>query len=318
MAAQPFLRYRADLRTMAFLCIYAGLVVGQWVTAPTGPLAVLLVVFTCLFSWLAAVTAHNVVHSPVFMRRWANRIFQVWVTLSYGFPISEYVPGHNLSHHRFMQERQDVMRTTKVRFRWNFLNAVFFFFSVAPGVTLGNYHYRKLMKERLPRWNQQLNIEIALVWGIKFITLALDWEKSLLYVWLPHLFAVWGITSVNFVQHDGCDQDHDVNHSRNFVGKFFNWVTFNNGFHGMHHIEPGLHWSLLPEAHAKRLHPTIHPALEQKSLAIYLFKTFIYPGQRLRYDGKPVVLPPNEGDLDWAVRMDSVPPEQLGAAGTNA
>ncbi len=312
------LRYRADWRTFFFLCVYAAMVIVGWNLEPTGLLLVAWVVGTCWWSWVAAVIAHNTVHSPVFSRRWANRIFQVWVTCSYGFPVSEYVPGHNLSHHKFTQQREDVMRTTKVNFKWNLLNGLFFFFAVAPGVTVGNYRYKALMKEKLPQWNEQLFIEICCTWGIKAALFLVDWKKALLFVLVPHLFAVWGITSVNFIQHDGCDMEHPVNHSRNFVGRFFNWFTLNNGFHGIHHDQPGLHWSLTPAAHAERFAPTLHPELAQKSLAVYLFKTFIFPGKRVTFDGKPVVVKGEGPDHDWvkASRPETVPLEDLGAAGT--
>src|SRR5687768_16622113 len=105
------LRYRADVRTLGFLAAYAVLVTGQWLIAPSGPIGWLLIALTCALSWICAVIAHNTVHSPVFRTRALNKAFQVWVSLSYGFPISDYVPGHNLSHHRYMQRREDVMRT---------------------------------------------------------------------------------------------------------------------------------------------------------------------------------------------------------------
>ena len=82
-------------------------------------------------------------------------------------------------------------------------------------------------------------------------------------------------------------------------GKFFNWFHFNNGFHGMHHLEAGLHWSLLPQKHAELIAPHVHPALEQKSLAIYLLRTFVFETRRLRYDGAPLVLPEEGEDEDW-------------------
>lgn len=46
----------------------------------------------------------------------------VILTLSYGHPSSSYVPGHNLSHHKYTQTTKDFMRTSKVKYRWNFLN----------------------------------------------------------------------------------------------------------------------------------------------------------------------------------------------------
>lgn len=295
------LRNRADLRTLFFLSNYTVLFTVLWVWNPSGPVLWLLTALLCFTSWQAAVIAHNVVHCPVFTRRWMNKAFQVWVTCCYGFPISEYLPGHNLSHHRYAQRREDVMRTTKVRFQWNLLNLLTFFFVVGPGVTLGNYRFKQKMKGRIAEWHRQLLLEIVVVWGIKAAALAIDWRKGLLFVLLPHLGAVWGITTVNYLQHEGTDPDHPVNHSRNFVGRLFNWFHVNNGFHGMHHLEPNLHWSELPAAHAAKVAPTLHPALAQKSLAVYLFRTFVWPGRRQMYDGRPVVLPPREQDtdLDW-------------------
>ncbi|HET6338316.1 MAG TPA: fatty acid desaturase [Polyangiales bacterium] len=301
------LRYRADLRTLGFLVSYAVLVVGQWVYAPSGILGVSLIVLTCMLSWICAVVAHNTVHSPMFKQRWLNKAFQVWVSLSYGFPISDYVPGHNLSHHRFTQQREDVMRTTRVNFRWNLLNFLLFMPAVTPGILRGNATFKRVMGERAAPWKRQLLIEGIVVWTVKIGLLILDWQKALLYVVLPHLVANWGIVSVNFVQHDGCDPDHPYNHSRNFVGKFFNWWTLNNGYHTIHHDIPGKHWSLLPAAHAERIAPHIDPALDQPSLFLYVFRTVIYPGKRLRYDGTPLVVTAEGPDREWIKPTDAVP-----------
>lgn len=297
------LRFRADVRTLGILCAYAALVVAQWVLAPGGVLAVALFLATCFTSWLCAVIAHNTVHTPVFTKRWMNKVFQVWVSLSYGFPISDYIPGHNLSHHRYMQLRQDVMRTSKVNFRWNLLNALFFMPAVTPGILRGNKLYRSLMGPKARAWKRQLFLEILIVWSVTFGLAALDWKKTLVYFFIPHLFANFGIVVINFFQHDGCDETHPVNHSRNFVGPVLNYLALNNGYHGIHHEIPGLHWSLAPAAHAEKYHPTIHPALEQPSLPVYLFKTFVYPGKRVTFDGKPVVVR-REEDLDWVQPSD--------------
>jgi fatty acid desaturase len=301
-----------------FLLAFAALSAGGWVLDPGGLLGVVWVAVTCISSWMCAIIAHNTVHCPVFKRRWMNRLFQIWVSLSYGFPISEYVPGHNLSHHRYMQHREDVMRTTKVNTGWNLLNFLVFFFAVAPGVTAGNYRYVAAMKKRLPAWHRQLQVEIAAVWGTKLALLLIDWRKALLFYIVPHAFAVWGITTVNFLQHDGADAEHPVNHSRNFVGRVFNWFTLNNGYHGIHHEQPGLHWSLTPQAHAERMHPTIHPALEQGSLGAYFFRAFLYPGKRVTFDGKPVVIVDEGPDADWVAVTNLVTAEELGAVASGS
>ena len=137
----------------------------------------------------------------------------------------------------------------------------------------------------------------------------------LLYVFIPHNYAAWGIIGINYIQHDGTDQHHPYNHSRNFVGKFVNWWTFNNGFHGYHHEKAALHWSKLPEAHFKHYSPHIHPNLELKSLLLYCFSAYIFPGKRVDYLGKPLVLPPEAPDTEWIPKMDELPNGvSLGAA----
>ena len=299
------LRYRADIRTLGILGTYAVLFVAGWVLWPSGPLLWAWVVVLSGSSWLCAVVAHNTVHCPVFTKRWMNRAFQVWVSLSYGFPISEYIPGHNLSHHRYTQMREDVMRTTKVRFRWNLLNLLFFFPAVTPAILRGNARFKRLRGEKATAWRRQFLLESVVVWGVKVGLLLLDWRKALLLMVVPHLFANFGIVTINLFWHDGCDAEHPVNHSRNFVGPLLNFLSVNNGYHGMHHIEPGLHWSLLPKAHAERVRPELHPALEQPSLPAYLFRTFIYPGKRIRYDGSPLMVTDTGPDRDWVQPSDA-------------
>lgn len=293
------LRHSADRRTIAFIAAYFVLLPTAWhvwdqaAVAGKGALVAVL----CVWCWLNAVITHNTIHCPMWRSKRLNRVTQLVLSLSYGFPVSEFKPGHNLSHHRYTQTPLDGMRTSKLRYRWNLLNLLLFFAHVGPGVTATNAAYVRATPNK--SWKRQLAVETVLSWTFKGALVALAWQKGLALVVLPHFFAVWGITTVNLIQHDGCDAHHPFNHSRNFVGRAFNWLTFNNGFHGMHHMQPELHWSLLPAAHAEQLGPFIDPRLDRSSLAVYLFEAFVYPGRRLRYDGQPVVLPPAEPDQSW-------------------
>lgn len=309
------LRYRADIKTLCFVAIYFGLVAVQWVYAPAELyLAIPLLVLTCWFSFFGAVATHNTVHCPVFHQRWLNRAFQVVLTLTYGHPVSAYVPGHNLSHHKHTQSRRDVMRTSKTRFRWNLLNGLFFMSRVGKDVFIADMRYFKAMYRRNPPWFRQMILESTIFLGSMGALLVLDWKKFLLYVLIPHQYAAWGIITMNLLQHDGCDEKSEWNHSRNFVGKLVNWWTYNNGFHTIHHMEPGLHWSLLPEAHKERVAPHIHPNLDQSSLLAYLFRTFGWPGKRLRYDGAPLELPEEGPDEEWIPSPKETPEDvSLGA-----
>ncbi len=294
------LRYRADLRTLAFIATYFVAVALAWQLPLGRSLAVAFAVgFLCWISWINAVITHNVIHLPMWRSRALNKVTRAVLSLTYGFPVNEYVPGHNLSHHRYVQQRRDVMRTTKVRYGWNALNILSFFPAVAFDVMKANAKYVAFAKDARKDWFAERGVQVYIAWGVKIALLLLDWKKALLFVFVPHLGAVWGVTTVNYLWHDGCDAAHPYNHSRNFIGKFFNWFHFNNGFHGMHHMEPGLHWSLLPARHAELIAPYVHPALEQRSLTVYLLRTFVLETRRLTFDGQPLVLPPEGEDEDW-------------------
>jgi fatty acid desaturase len=157
---------------------------------------------------------------------------------------------------------------------------------------------RKMKKEK-PRWYRQYMLENILLNATKIALVIIDWKLFLLVVVIPHQYAAWGIVGTNYWQHEGCDEHHPYNHSRNFTGKLLNFFAFNNGYHGMHHLRPGLHWSLLPQYHKKYITPHIHPNLDQKSLFVYCWKAYIWPGKRVDYLGNPVVLKPKEKDRDW-------------------
>jgi fatty acid desaturase len=313
------LRYRADRRTIFFVTLYF-LVIGAlwmfvdpaWIADPSRFWIVLLPLpVACLLSFMGAVATHNAVHSPVFEKRWQNKIFQIVLTLTYGHPVSAYVPGHNLSHHKHTQSRRDVMRTTKARFRWNLLNGLLFPILVGRGIMQGEGRYFRAMKHRLPRWYRQYRVEFYLFWAVQIALFVVDWQKALLFWLVPHLYAQWGIVTMNVLQHDGCDAESQYNHSRNFVGRLVNWWTYNNGYHSIHHDHPGLHWSLAPEAHAREYSPHIHPNLEQKSLLAYIFRTFLL-NRREAYDGTPYVLPEEGPDEEWIPRPEETR-DELGA-----
>lgn len=294
------LRYQADLRPLFFNLVYFALVIVAFSPAVTLGLnaGLLILVPLCVTAFQGAVQTHNAIHSPIFKSRPLNKLYQVVLTLIYGHPVSSYVPGHNLSHHKHTQSRKDVMRTTKARFRYHLLNLFFFFFCVAPSIMRADSMYIREMRAKHPRWFRQMLFELTSLWVVTVGLFVLDWRKAIVFWIVPHIWAQWGIVTMNILQHDGCDGESEYNHSRNFVSKAMNFWAFNNGFHTVHHEQPGLHWSLLPEQHARTVAGKIHPALDQQSFFLYIVRTFVL-SNRETYDGKPLVLPEEGPDEDW-------------------
>jgi fatty acid desaturase len=103
----------------------------------------------------------------------------------------------------------------------------------------------------------------------------LDFWSALFFIVIPQLYGARSILRINLIQHDGCDTTSDWNHSRNFVGRAFNWIMCNNGFHTIHHNRAGMHWSELDAAHAREVVPRIDPSLDEPSMVGYLARTYL-------------------------------------------
>jgi len=305
----PLLKYSADRRTLAFIAVYTVLVAAGF--ALWDVLAWwqhgLLMGATCLFAFFNAVIVHNIVHCPVFRHKPLNRWFQYVVSVAYGHPVSAFVRGHNLSHHMHTQTRKDVMRTSKARFKWHLLNQLLYFFVIIPDINQANQSYARKMRTERPEWFWQFVREWIAVFAVMGLLLVINWQAFIVYFLLPHGYGAWGIVGINFIQHDGTDRDHAFNHSRNFVGKTINWWAFNNGFHGLHHHKPRMHWSLLPEVHAAEVAPYIDPRLDQTSLIAYCWTTYIWPGKRTTFDGKPFFPEPAGEDDNWIPGRNETP-----------
>lgn len=304
------LRYRADIRTLIFIALYYVLAYGGFflfdyfyetsfwtVLVPTCVLA-------SVICFCVAVIIHNTVHAPIFVKKSHNKVMQYVLSFAYGYSVSAFVPGHNFSHHKEMQTAKDTMRTTKARFRWHLLNQLFFFFMITSGALKFELKWAAKMKKEKPEWYYQWLMESILVNIVKIGCLFINLPAGLMFIWVPHFYALWALMGVNLWQHDGCDENHKYNHSRTFTGKVMNWFCFNNGYHGAHHDRPSLHWSLLPEYHDKYIEPHIHPNLSIDNMPAYFWRTYIYPGKRLYYDGTPYVLPPAVKDEDWTADIN--------------
>jgi beta-carotene hydroxylase len=85
--------------------------------------------------------------------------------------------------------------------------------------------------------------------------------------------ALFSIQVVNYLQHIETDAYSEWNHSRNFVSWMLKALLFNNGYHTVHHLKPGVHWSELPRLHAQHA-AQIHPALLQRSWLGYVGHTY--------------------------------------------
>jgi len=233
--------------------------------------------------FLGGVIAHNHNHVATFAGRRANAWFSAWMSIWYGVPIFGWIPTHNQNHHKFLNGPGDATITWRYFRRNSTLSLLcYFFVSNAFQGPLVSAYLQRARHER-PRLYRESVLQIRTVvvahavMLMAAIAVAGVGRGLLLYAaafLLQALYAWWAMYFINFVQHVDCDPSSRYDHSRNFVGKLGNWLTFNAGYHTAHHERPGLHWSKLPALHAE-LSPQIDPSLNESSLLWFTFRTYV-------------------------------------------
>jgi fatty acid desaturase len=292
--ASRWLRYGADRRSVAFAAAHLGMALAVYHFAPRGVVAAFCIVVLSLSSFIQLISAHNALHSPVFVNRAANRAWQAVLSLTFTYPASVMVPVHNLSHHLHLQTPKDVLRTTDVRHRSNLVNLLHHVAMGTAHIHVLHAAYALSMRTRRPRWFAQVGLELATV---AFVAAPLAWfdlRAFLLFWLLPSVLGQSSIIGLGYLQHDGCDPDSELDHSRNFLSPMLNYLIFDNGYHAVHHMKPGLHWSLGRGAHEELVASRAAPSLQERSLFRYLLRAFLVPGERVRADGRPVAFDAND------------------------
>jgi fatty acid desaturase len=283
-------RHPAEWRQVGIVGVYLGLL-SLMFFAPAWRHPVPFVL-ACLLSFLNAVVIHNHMHRGIFHSRRLNLIWRCVLSFGALYPASANVPAHNLVHHHFADDGQpDWADPSHVRFRWHLLNLIHFPNIVGPNTFAGVGRWAKVTKQQ--GFVRQYVTELAVAFGLTGAALLYDFWGALLFIVLPQLYGARCILRINLIQHDATDPSSEWNHSRNFVGRWFNWIMCNNGYHTIHHNRAGLHWSELAEAHRREVKPHIEPRLDEPSMILYLLRTFVLrprrPTRRARGESEAVL-----------------------------
>ncbi len=274
-----WVQHPAEWRQVGIVLVYLGLLGSMYFVPDCRN--VLFFAAACYFSFLNSVVIHNHMHQGIFRSKGLNKFWNCLLSFGSLYPASTNTPAHNLVHHHFSDDgRPDWAAPDIVYFRWNLLNLLHFPNVAGPSTFNGTKRWSALSGREAFR--RQLNLETAFAFGLTGLLAVFDLWTTLFFIVLPQLYGARGILRINLIQHDGCDIHSTYNHSRNFVGRAFNWIMCNNGYHTIHHNRAGLHWSVLHEFHAKDVAPKIEPALDQPSMVGYLLRTYLLNLRRPR------------------------------------
>ena len=264
------LRYRADCRTLAYLAVTAALTALNWKLGTVHPVVYPVTLFMFFTS---AVISHNHNHLGMWRSKALNLFTSYVIALFYGHPAIAWVPTHNQVHHKLNNRPGDSSRSPK-GFRGNHLAALLVYpllTNLAQTRDI-NAFLKDLWRRDRPAFYAAAS-EYVVFFGTMAALLLIDWRKTLLFFVIPQQAALFSIQVINYLQHIETDAFSEWNHSRNFVSRTLNVLLFNNGYHTVHHLKPGVHWSELPRLHAEHSR-RIHPSLLQESWLRYFGYTY--------------------------------------------
>jgi beta-carotene hydroxylase len=252
------------------MAVTTALLLVQWNLAAIQPALYV----WCLFMAVSvAVIAHDHNHVPMWRKRFLNIATDYWLTLFYGFPAFAWIPTHNKNHHLLNNQDGDYTRTYRVSEKNNL-------FTLLSYPTISSYFQQKPIAEflkvlwRSNRTKFYLAVSQYFLLGAYYaLTLLLNWKKAILYIVIPHQVSLFSVLIFNYVQHVHADEESEYNHTRNFVG-LINPMLFNNGYHTIHHHNPGMHWSETPKSQ-KAIEHLIDPSLNERSFWWYIVRVYL-------------------------------------------
>jgi beta-carotene hydroxylase len=283
------LRFVEDRRTLlwAFVLFPLGPALALW--RPS--LLPWLVPLLLYCSYLSGVLTHNHNHCAVFQHRAANTAYSAWLSVFYGFPTFSWIPTHNQNHHRFRNGDGDMTATSRHAATDGLLAALTYPLASSRyqlpaliGFVRAAFRTRSGRASRIVLEGAALLAGHALValFAVYLHGLALGALVYGVALGLPALLGTYWMMLTNYLQHVGCDAASPDNHSRNFVSPFWNWFVFDNGYHTVHHEQPGQHWSRYRALHHARA-AQIAPELSSGTLlGFMLSRYFSRAGARAR------------------------------------
>jgi beta-carotene hydroxylase len=272
------LRNPKDLWCLGFMVAYPALIGFHWLRGPD----FLLIALSCLAAYSMGCVQHCHGHMPFFRHRFGNRLVEFLFTLYRVDGCYAWKATHNANHHRFANRVGDYTLTWSTSSANNLTGFLTY-------LAFGTFAYIRasLAYLAISLWRGSFLggfwlAQLAAYTSILIFLLFRDIQTTIAAVILPQVFGLLAMIGTGYFQHHHADEEHPYDNSRNFTGGLLNRLTFNHGYHLVHHLHVNMHWSEWPDEHA-RLNHRIHPDLNQKSLIFYLLKIFLLQHFDSRY-----------------------------------
>jgi beta-carotene hydroxylase len=277
VSSTRFLAYREDRRTVMVGTLNLVLLVAPYGLDLSLRYAALFIPLCGLLSFSSWAIIHNHIHVRTFRVSWLNAVGAMLIGLTVGHPPTGLVLTHNMNHHVHIGTGADWSRPANAGVGWGALRLLRYV--VVTPLRMARGRTAAGAPQLPPALRRQRARERWLLYPLALAALVVR-PTTLLCFTLP----IWALGSViflgvNLLQHDACDPSSQTAHSRDFTGRFINFIFFHGGYHTVHHNRPGLHWSRLPEEHRRRLpgRAAARPDLETPSILAHLAREYLLP-----------------------------------------
>jgi fatty acid desaturase len=191
---------------------------------------------------------HHHQHTLTFHAKPLNRLLEFFYALHTGVTTNLWVLHHVLGHHRnFLDQSRD--ESAWQRADGSTMGVIEYTLTIA-----GTAYYRGYkVGRKFPRVQRDFLIySVLTLAGVALLCWYRLTPALIVFVGpmvISLLFTAW----VTYDHHSGLDAEDPFEASYNNANRIFNLLTGNLGYHTAHHYRQGLHWSKLPELHAKKL-----------------------------------------------------------------
>jgi beta-carotene hydroxylase len=206
-AAKMLPRFTADFRSLLWAAAMLAVMVVQYARPNLAPF---LFCFSLYLSLSAGVIGHNHSHCPIFESETANLVFEIWLSIFYGYPTFSWLATHNAVHHKYVNRIGDATLTWRHSQDRKLVIALTYFF-------VCRYHQQKLIRkfvEAARIHNQALHRRIRVqycawwsaygcmaVAAIVFHGIRLGLALYICTCIIPPLFAHWLMMLFNYETH---------------------------------------------------------------------------------------------------------------------
>ncbi|MDG2090542.1 MAG: fatty acid desaturase [Gammaproteobacteria bacterium] len=189
---------------------------------------------------------HHHQHTPTFFWKPLNRLLEFFYALHTGATTNLWVLHHVLGHHRnFLDQSSD--ESAWQRKNGKAMNEFEYTLSIAFTAYFRGFQVGR----KFARVQYDFVLYSLLTLSGLILLSWFNFVPAMILFILPMIISLFFTAWVTYDHHSGLETGDQFLASYNNINRLFNILTGNLGYHTAHHFNQGLHWSKLPELHAK-------------------------------------------------------------------